>query len=346
MFNDTQIKEESFLEDVNNILSSGEVPNLFEKDEQMSIFEAIRMDARRDGAAETPDSLWDYFINRVRCNLHLVLAMSPIGENFRNRCRQFPSLVNATTIDWFDEWPVEALSEVGLKFLETNTIISDDDLKAKIASVFAVVHSSVVATSKKMLQTLKRHNYVTPTNYLALVKGYQGVLADKANEIKSSSDKLKNGLCKLDESRVQVEEMSEQLVERKAIVAQKNKDCSELLIVIVSERRVADEQKKQVENDSERIGREETETKKIANDAQKDLDEALPALERAMTEVDKLDKNSISEVKAYANPPALVALVLSAVMILFGLPTDWATAKKKIGETNFLQQVHELTLKL
>lgn len=33
LFNDTQIVDKSFLEDINNILSSGEVPNLFKPDE-------------------------------------------------------------------------------------------------------------------------------------------------------------------------------------------------------------------------------------------------------------------------------------------------------------------------
>lgn len=39
---DSQIVEEEFLEDINNILNSGEVPNLFEGDE----FEKIVLDAR------------------------------------------------------------------------------------------------------------------------------------------------------------------------------------------------------------------------------------------------------------------------------------------------------------
>ena len=33
LFNDTQVVEESFLEDINNILSSGEVPNLYKPED-------------------------------------------------------------------------------------------------------------------------------------------------------------------------------------------------------------------------------------------------------------------------------------------------------------------------
>jgi len=43
----------------------------------------------------------------------MIVAMSPLGEVFRARLRQFPSLVNCCTIDWFSEWPEEALLGVG-----------------------------------------------------------------------------------------------------------------------------------------------------------------------------------------------------------------------------------------
>lgn len=44
---------------------------------------------------------------QVRSYLHVVLCFSPVGEKFRIRARQFPALVNCTTMDWFHSWPNE-----------------------------------------------------------------------------------------------------------------------------------------------------------------------------------------------------------------------------------------------
>jgi dynein heavy chain len=45
------------------------------------------------------------FINKAKSTLHVVLAMSPIGDDFKRRLRMFPSLVNCCSIDWFLPWP-------------------------------------------------------------------------------------------------------------------------------------------------------------------------------------------------------------------------------------------------
>ena len=74
----------------------------------------------------------------------------------------------------------------------------------------------------------------------------------------------------------------------------------------------------------------------IAQDAESDLAMALPALKVALKEVEKLDRSAITEIKAYLNPPVAVEKVVSCVMILLGKPTDWISAKKVLGETNFV----------
>ena len=60
------------------------------------------------------------------------------------------------------------------------------------------------------------------------------------------------------------------------------------------------------------------ETKAIADDAQRDLDEALPALEAAVKALDSLDKADIAELRVFSKPPELVQVVMEAVCILMG----------------------------
>ena len=63
---------------------------------------------------------------RIRDNLHIVLSFSPVGEAFRSRLRNFPSLINCTTIDWFNAWPKSALKAVAEHFLKDLELETDD----------------------------------------------------------------------------------------------------------------------------------------------------------------------------------------------------------------------------
>ncbi|VUZ53453.1 unnamed protein product, partial [Hymenolepis diminuta] len=129
LFNDTQVKQESFVEDLNNLLNAGEVPNLFPPDEKQEVCEKMRtLDRQRDHSKQTdgsPVALFNYFIQKTREQLHVVLAFSPIGSAFRQRLRMFPSLVNCCTIDWFHSWPEDALTAVATRQLKTVEMAND-----------------------------------------------------------------------------------------------------------------------------------------------------------------------------------------------------------------------------
>lgn len=64
-------------------------------------------------------------------------------------------------------------------------------------------------------------------------------------------------------------------------VAKFQKECEEYLVVIVQQKREADEQQKAVAAHGEKISAEEAKCKQMAENAQRDLDEAIPALEEA-----------------------------------------------------------------
>ncbi|XP_068690064.1 dynein axonemal heavy chain 2-like [Montipora foliosa] len=150
--------------------------------------------------------MFNFFIERVRSNLHIILCMSPVGDPFRNRIRMYPAFVNCTTIDWFSEWPQDALLEVAEKYLESMEL-GDDDTKGNVAKIFVTVHRSVVDTSKRMLLEVKRHNYVTSTNYLELVSGYKYIIHGTLLAVESMSIELEDAKTKVADFQKQCEEL-------------------------------------------------------------------------------------------------------------------------------------------
>ena len=340
LFDDQQIVAETFLEAINNILTSGMVPNIFPKDELPPVLDECRADAKKVGMGDTADQVYKFFLDRVRNNLHVVLCLSPIGEAFRERVRMFPGLVNCTTIDWFTEWPSDALYEVASKLLEEENL-GGDEVKSNICRVFVTAHTSVSEASDKMLQSLKRHNYVTPTNYLETLNTYRLLLKEKRASVGEQAQKLSGGLEKLGETSVQVGEMQVVCEDKKVVVAKAKKDCEELLVEIVQEKRVVDEQERQVNAEADKISKEAAETQVIADDCQRDLDKAMPALNAAVEALNVLTKKDLSEVKAYAKPPPAVEMTLSAVLTVLKKPVGWDEAKKQLNDSAFLTKLME-----
>ena len=87
--------------------------------------------------------------------------MSPVGNAFRTRCRMFPSLVNCCTIDWFTEWPREALLGVSQSFFE-NVELGSDELKVRLSfSVGLLINKKKrkLMTDFKPIRSIKFHSF-------------------------------------------------------------------------------------------------------------------------------------------------------------------------------------------
>ena len=138
---------------MNNLLNSGEIPDLLTKDDLEAIIQSVSGQAR-DQKANDP---YSFFVQRVRSQLHVVLAMSPVGSSLRTRMRMFPSLVNCCTINWLNPWPEEALLSVANMFLENLDFDGlTRELKGKLAEACVFVHKSVEDEAEVFYQQLRR----------------------------------------------------------------------------------------------------------------------------------------------------------------------------------------------
>lgn len=113
LFLDTQIVNEQMLEDINNVLNSGDVTNIYQEKDMEDIMTACKSECLKKQLQPNKMNIFTIYLARVKKNMHIVIGMSPIGDAFTTRLRMFPSLINCCTIDWFTEWPEEALEGVG-----------------------------------------------------------------------------------------------------------------------------------------------------------------------------------------------------------------------------------------
>jgi dynein heavy chain len=145
---DGQIIDDRFLMYINDILSTGYIPELFASDELEAITGKVRAEAKSNGYLDTPDDLFKYFLEKCKKNLHLDLCFSPVGDAFRIRSRMFPGLINSTSIDYFHPWPRDALIGVANRFLG-DIDLPTEELCNTLSEHMAFVHLSIDEANEK-----------------------------------------------------------------------------------------------------------------------------------------------------------------------------------------------------
>lgn len=110
-------------------------------------------------------NMFTSYLGQVKRNTHMIIAMSPLGGIFQTRLRMFPSLVNNCTIDWFAEWPEEALLGVGKGQIVAKGVELEEFLDPCV-QVFSDIHRSVERLALDFKAELGRASYVTPTSFL------------------------------------------------------------------------------------------------------------------------------------------------------------------------------------
>ncbi|KAH0504188.1 Dynein heavy chain 3, axonemal [Microtus ochrogaster] len=354
LFADNQIKDESFVEDINMLLNTGDVPNIFPADEKAELVEKMQTAARTEGEKieVTPLSMYNFFIERVRKNLHIVLAMSPIGDAFRTRLRMFPSLINCCTIDWFQSWPTDALELVANKFLEDVEL--DDSIRTEVVSMCKYFQESVKTLSVEYYNTLLRHNYVTPTSYLELILTFKTLLNSKRQEVDTMRNRYLAGLQKLEFASSQVAVMQVELTALQPQLILTSEETAKMMVKIEAETREADAKKLLVQADEKEANAAAAISQAIKNECEGDLAEAMPALEAALAALDTLNPADITLVKSMQNPPGPVKLVMESICVMKGLKPErkpdpsgsgkmiedyWGVSRKILGDLKFLESL-------
>lgn len=319
LFTESEIKDEVFLETINSILLTGEVPGLFAKDEMMAMMSDIRLDFLRDrpGKEETPDNLKQYFTDCVRDNLHIVLCMSPLNPKFPVRARKFPGLVSGPTVDWFLAWPEEALVSVSKGFIKDFPLDCPQETKESLMMHMGMVHKMVMEVCDEYFSSMRRQVYQTPKSYLSFIAAYKKMYTAKLAALKEKEGRVKLGLDKLIQGAQDVEAMKVVLAKEQVKLEEATVSTNRMLRVLEGSSAEAKQEGEQVagikakcEEDAKRISAERA-------SCESDLAKAQPYVDEANNAINSIKPAHIGEIKKLANPSDIIKLVFDCVLILF-----------------------------
>ncbi|XP_072536739.1 dynein axonemal heavy chain 11 [Salminus brasiliensis] len=343
LLTDAQIPNENFLVIISTLLSSGEVRELLSEEEVDAVVKAVKKEVRSLGLLDTTENCWRFFIGRVHQQLKVVLGMSPVGSTLRVRVRRFPALLSCTTVDWFHEWPQEALHSVSLHFLQELPAI-EPAIQEPISLFMAHAHASARQAGERYWQSERRHYYSTPSSFLELLRLYGGLLGERDRQLQEKLERLHSGLQKLKTTAVQVEELKAKLNSQEVELNEKNRAAEALITKIGRQTERVGQKREDADLEEQRVAAIQAEVTLRQRDCENDLAKAEPALEAATAALDTLNKVNLTELKTFPNPPKAVMNVLAAVMVLLAprgrIPKDrgWKAARAFMGKVDdFLQ---------
>ncbi|CAG9861035.1 unnamed protein product [Phyllotreta striolata] len=355
LISEGQIKEECFLQDIDCLLNSGEVPNMYAIDEKQELMDMVRLAAQGGNRNVEIDPLevFFFFTNRCKERTHIIVCFSPVGATFKNRLRLYPALINCCTIDWFEDWPEEALEQVAHNWMQEINL--DEKVREYCTVACKYFHVEARNASIAFFAEFSRHMYITSASYLELIKSFSDLTDLKQTELMNAKRRYEGGLEKLYHAAVSIGEMQESLNALQPMLAVMSKQAEEMLKKIEQETIGVEKASELVKQDEKVVNKQAAAAQALKIECEADLAEALPILEEASAALDILKPSDIVLVKSMKNPPDVVKLVMAAVCIMKGVKPDrildpssgkmvndfWGPSKKMLGEYTFLQSLKD-----
>ena len=373
IFDEANALSSGFLEAMNALLASGDVPGLFEGDDLTNLMGQCRDAATRDGiVVDGDDELFARFTKNVQVNLHIVFTMNPSGDDFANRSTTSPALFNRCVVDWFGTWSTTALGQVGKEFTkvmdvgdqaewhcprdDSSILVVGDAFRDELAESGPGLRQAVVASlvdvhnitkgaCESNNKTALCRTYLSPRDYLDLITNFVKIAKEKRGELEEQQLHINVGLAKLKETEEQVRLLEEGLGAKERELREKEEEANQKLQQMIADQNVAETQKKEAVRMNEEVSKQQGEISKRQAEAEKELSEAEPALINAQESVKSIRKSQLDEIRALARPPDNVRMTLEAVAIMMGRTNlEWSDIRKMIQQKDFIPGILDFDL--
>lgn len=283
-------------------------------------------------AAQSSEARW---LRRVQANLHVVCVMSLQTQRSTDRLRAFPALTKCCTINFVHPWPVPALIAVAEGAL-LDTDVGASDERARVCRACAEMHMCAVSAAEDERIAGASYLQTSAVQYVEMVNAVSVALTDKRALLVEQRERLQNGLSRIREAEADAEQLQAELEVSEPEMIAKTAEVDSMTAAIEHDREIVRQARAVVMQEEQLASKKAEEAFDLRADAERELAEALPALEEAVLGLKALSTKDIMEVARYVQPPAKVKLVLEAVCILFHIqPKKVVHQSAKVDDVDY-----------
>eukprot|EP00742_Colponemidia_sp_Colp-10_P005782 GILJ01006180.1.p1 GENE.GILJ01006180.1~~GILJ01006180.1.p1 ORF type:complete len:2391 (-),score=424.52 GILJ01006180.1:67-6378(-) len=367
MLSDLNLASIGLLDDVQNLIRYERINHWWTPQEKQQIFGALVSlltltnshlleDKKENGSvqnggsetdAEEEHRVFDIFYQNIRKNVHFVLCLDTdetVGVvSFYDLIRRYPALASSFSIHFFQEWDQQICLDVATTIVQAKVTDQQHD---RVASALIDLHRNSVQLVNRAPIHTDHFQQRFPQVFVDFVTVFTDIYQRQSTEVCSQLEKFKGCLKQMELCREVVNEARElEEVQRQAYDELKSE------LGEVSRRRNAQEQ----ETDAEQRALDAAEAEAVREFSQveteyirvsQQLKTAEPLLADACTQLERLKKDDITELRGVTKPPMGVILVMELLFLLKNIPLRkqlperrneyWAELKVLFNEPKFI----------
>ncbi|KAM3875467.1 cytoplasmic dynein 2 heavy chain 1 [Diretmus argenteus] len=338
LLEDYQFVHPAFLEMVNSLLSSGEVPGLYTPEELEPLLSSLKDAASQDGFT---GPLYNYFSYRIQQNLHIVLIMDCTNSNFTINCESNPALYRKCSVQWMEGWSESSMKKIPELLLAkiegeaeksgggkaTNSNGSGSD-QGELCRLFLLVHESC------------REHGATPSQYMSFLHVYTAIYSSKQSQLTTRQQHLQAGVSKLNEAKALVDELKRRAAEQSTLLKTKQQEADSALQEITTSMQNASDQKTEMEKIKGKMAQEVSKIEERKAKIDDELKEVQPLVDEAKRAVGNIKPEALSEIRSLRMPPDVIRDILEGVLRLMGIfDTSWVSMKSFLAKRGVREDI-------
>lgn len=351
LITDTQIKDVRFLDDISNLLQSGEMLRLFDSDEIRDICEKMLViDKQRDKTLQTDGSakaLYEFFVSLIREQLHVILCLSPANYKFHEILRDYPSFLKCCTLNWFHTWPDDGLHAVAHRFLtEEGFEQFTEPEQSAITEMFIEFFKSTMKLTQDISTQYHQRIYIPPITYVESINLFKEKLVKKKIEFVKQEKKYRISLERVAESSEQMKTMQDSIdaLEPKCKVA--SEKVSKEVSDVQTAQEAVDQQREIVKKDEVIASEQSIQANDLAEHCKNIMEDVLPQIIEAEEALSSLTPADLASVRTMKSPPMQIKVVMEAICILRDIKPDkatatiedyWSLSKKMLNDPKYIE---------